>query len=58
MQVFSHFDLEKELLLSYHFIKLSSDVEVWYVNLVKAIDVPFEGCDFSASSHPLTALKI
>ena len=46
MGISSSFDLEKVLFLFYLLSKLGQEVEIWYVHLVGAIDVPFEGLNF------------
>ena len=46
MRGFFLFDFEKGLFLLYPASKLSWKVEIWYVQLVGTIDVPFGGFDF------------
>ena len=47
----------KKVFLSYHPTNMSYEVEIWYDDLVGAIDVPFGGFDFSDSRCPFTAQK-
>ena len=47
MSSFPLSDLERIPFLPYLFSKLNSGIKIWYVHLVKILDVPFEGSSFS-----------
>ena len=49
---------DKVLFISYLPYKLSQEVEMWYVHLVRVRDVLFEGLNFSVRLHFLTASKM
>ena len=52
------FELKNELFLPYlPSIKLGQEIEIRYVHLVRALDMPFGGLDFSALFSAITALK-
>ena len=46
MEFLPPFDLKKVLFLPCLPSKLSEEVEIWYVHLLKGLDAPFEGSEF------------
>ena len=54
MSVLPLFDLEKGLLLLYLSSNLRQEVEMWYADLVQAIDFPFGDFDLLILFHPST----
>ena len=57
MRIFFFFDLEKMLFLSYLTFTSRKEAELWYVTLVRAVNVPFGGFYFSNPLLPFTARK-
>ena len=56
MRVFPLFDLEK-VLFPYLPSKLRQEVEIWYVHLIRVLDLYLGGPNLSAPFHPLTVSK-
>ena len=55
--IFPLFHLKKVLFLPYFLFKWNKEIKIWYIHLVRVLDVPFGRLDFSTPSHPLTAPK-
>ena len=57
MNIFLRFDLERRLFLRCLPSKLSSEIQICYVDLVRAVNVSVRGFDFSHPRRSLTAQK-